>query len=143
MAISDETSKKFREFVKLQGWDNKFIDREREKRILEEGVMRFEISLNEGRAMMLGVAAENGFAVERDAEDRMRIILERFAGTDREIEKREFDDAVAIFQRFSNGHIRESDARVRLKKIMEDNGWRPKKLGMFRSRKWYRQIAES
>ncbi|GAB4179906.1 MAG: hypothetical protein OHK0024_18400 [Thalassobaculales bacterium] len=140
MSISQDTKRQFTEYTKLQAMDHRFIDKDRERKILEEGVMRFGIPLDDGRAIMLGCAAENGFAVERDAEAKIKVVLERFAANRGRIDRRQFEDAVAIYKSYTNGHLRDAEVRARLKRIMEDNGWRPKRAGLFRSRKWFNGI---
>ena len=72
-AERDEARKKrFAEFVKAHGFDDGFIDRDEEKRILQEGVARFGIGFTDGQAIMLDDYLE--------VRPERRGQVERFAG---------------------------------------------------------------
>lgn len=139
MAVSDEVRKRFGEYVKVQAFGGRFIDRETERKILENGVMRFELSLEEGRQILLGVAAENGFVFETDAGQRLRDILESFAEDDK-INRREFTDAVNIYRKLCVNAVSEDDARKAVKRIMIAEGFKPKRQGLLGTKGWYRRV---
>lgn len=139
MAVSDDVKKRFGEYVKVQALDSRFITRETEKKILEDGVMRFELGLDDGRQIMLGVASDNGLVFESEAERRIRDILDGFA-EDGRIDKREFTDSVNIFRKFCANGVTEEEAKKRVKRIMVANGWTPKRQGLLGSRRWYRRV---
>lgn len=138
MAISEEVKKRFIDYIMLQVFDDKYIDRQEEKKILEEGV-RQGIGVEEGLAIMRQVASEKSLALERDAEERAQEMLERFATNDGKVDKKEFEDALAIFKSASKNKIPEAEMKKRLKKMMEDRGWKAKEGGLFGS-KWYSAI---
>lgn len=139
MAISEETRKAFINDIMLQVFDDQYIDRQEEKKILEEG-LRKGIAVEEALAIMRQVASEKGLALERDAEDKAKEMLERFATNDGKVDKKEFEDALAIFKSASKGKIPEPEMKRRLKKMMEDNGWHAKEGGLFGT-KWYTAIS--
>ncbi|MGQ0664098.1 MAG: hypothetical protein ACT4P2_11040 [Pseudomonadota bacterium] len=141
MPVQDEAKKKFGDFIKLQTIDGKFITREEEKQILQEGVMRFDIPLEDGRGIMLGVAAENGYILQRDCDRSIEQILERFASRKGYINEKGFGDAVAIYKKKSMDCLPEPEVRKQVKKLMQAKGWKPRRSGwVFRSKKWYAKI---
>jgi hypothetical protein len=139
MAVADDVKKRFAEYVKVQALGGRFIDRATERKILEDGVMRFEISLDEGRQIMLGVAADEGYGFESEADLRIKDILDGFA-EDRKIDKREFRDAVVFYRKFCNNAVSEDDARRRIKKIMIAEDLKPKGFTLLGGKRWYNKV---
>lgn len=139
MAVSEDVKKRFAEYVKVQALGGRYIDRETEKKILEDGVMRFELGLDDGRQIMLGVASDQGYVFESEAEKRIAEILEDYADNGR-IERRQFNDAVGFYRRFCAFGVSEDEAKKRVKKIMITNGWTAKRNGMLGTRRWFNKV---
>jgi hypothetical protein len=138
MTISENVKKAFVDYIMLQVYDDKYIDRKEEKKILEEGIKK-GIGIEEGLAIIRQVAADKGLALEREAEERAKEMLERFATNDGRVDKKEFEDTLAIFKSVSKNKIPEPEMKKRLKNMMEENGWKAKEGGLFGS-KWYSAI---
>ncbi|MEN8217350.1 MAG: hypothetical protein ABFS56_13475 [Pseudomonadota bacterium] len=136
---TEEVKKQFIDYIMLQVFDDQYIDRQEEKKILEEGI-RKGLGIEEGLAIIRQVALEKGFALERDAEDRAKEMLDTFAHNDGKVDKREFEDALAIFKSHSKGKLPEPEMKRRLKMMMAENGWKAKEGGFFGS-KWYSEIS--
>jgi hypothetical protein len=136
--VNDEARKQFVNYIMLQVFDDQYIDRQEEKKILEEGV-RNGLSIDEGLSIMRQVASEKGFALERDAEERAKEMLDTFASNDGKVDKKEFQDAINIFKTHSKGKLPEHEMKKRLKNMMLANGWVAKEGGFFGS-KWYSEI---
>jgi hypothetical protein len=66
MTISENVKKAFVDYIMLQVYDDKYIDRKEEKKILEEGIKK-GIGVEEGLAIIRQVAADKGLALEREA----------------------------------------------------------------------------
>jgi len=138
MMLSGDVKKAFVDYIMLQVFDDKYIDRKEEKKILEEGIKK-GIGVEEGLAIIRQVAADKGLALEREAEERAKEMLERFAANDGRVDKKEFEDTLAIFKSASKNKIPEPEMKKRLKNMMEENGWKAKEGGLFGS-KWYSAI---
>jgi hypothetical protein len=138
MSMSDEAKRQLGEFVKLQVYDDKYIDRKEEKKILEEAMKR-NISIDDALAVMRSVASAHDYVVERDVETRCKEMLEQFAG-DGKVDKKEFEDAVGMYKKGSRGRVPEAEIRRRLKSMMIDQGWKAKEGGLFSS-KWFSEIV--
>ncbi len=137
MAVPEQIRKQFIEFIALQAFDDQYIDRQEEKRILEVGVKN-DISVEESLSIIHQVASQKGLVVERNAEERAKEFLEK-AAQDGKVDKKEFAGAIAQLKAASKGKIPEPEIKKRLKKMMEDNGWKAKEGGLFGS-KWYSEI---
>lgn len=140
MAVSDDVKKRFAEYVKVQALGGRFIDRATERKILEDGVMRFELTLDEGRQIMLGVASDEGYSFESEADARIKDILDGFAADRRRIDKREFASAVVFYRKFCNNGVSEDDARKRVKQIMIAEGLKPKGFTLLGGKRWYNKV---
>ncbi len=138
MAISDAVKKQFVDYIMLQVFDDQYIDRQEEKQILQEGIKK-GIGVEDGLAIIRQVASEKGLILERDAEERAKEMLDTFASNDGKIDKKEFEDAMAIFKNHTKGKIPEHEMKKRLKRMMVENGWNAKEGGFFGS-KWFSAI---
>ena len=138
MATEQESIKHLVEFITLQVNDDKYIDRKEEKNIIEEGI-KHGIGVDRCLAIIQKVAHEYGYAVEREIEERAKTLLEQFANNDGKIDRREFDDAFALFKKESKGGVNDNDIRRCLKQIILDQGWVVKEGGLFGS-KWFSAI---
>jgi len=138
MSVSDAAKKHLVDYIMLQVFDDQYIDRQEEKKILQEGVTK-GIGVEEGLAIIRQVVSEKGFILERDAEERTKEMLDTFASNDGKVDKKEFEDAMAIFKKNTKGKIPEHEMKKRLKIMMVENGWNAKEGGFFGS-KWYSAI---
>lgn len=139
MAVTADSKKQFVDYIMLQVFDDQYLDRIEEKKILEEGV-RNGLSIEEGLSIIRQVALDKGIALERDAEDRAKEMLARFSANDGKVDKKEFEDALALFKTATKGKWPEPELKRRLKQMMENNGWKAKEGGLFGS-KWYSAIT--
>ena len=144
MDFEEDVGKKFAEYIKLQLFDERFLSREREKKILAEGVTRFETSLEDARAILMDVASELDLIFEKDIDKLVREIMQAFAATDGHIGHVEFGHAVHIYKQLSSGHVGEGDAKRRLKQMMLDYDWKPRRQGItvpaIGTTRWFREI---
>jgi hypothetical protein len=67
-------------------------------------------------------------------------MLNRHAGRRGLISRNQFRSTAQLFRDFSDNTIGEPEARRQLKRIMIENGWRPRRAGLLRTRRWYRQV---
>lgn len=133
----EEIKRNFLEHVKLRGYDDKFIDAAEERKILEFGIQQ-GISLDQGRALLIQVAIEQGYAVESLAEMKAKEVLEQFAN-DGQVDKKEFDDAVAIVKKTMRGNLSDDACRKKVKEIMLKQGWKARE-GFMKGGSWFSSI---
>lgn len=140
MSSTDDARKRFADLVKLNGLTSKFISRETERRILEEGVTRYELSLDDARGLLRTVAADEDFVFESETGLRIRQVLDRHAGKKGKISKTQFLQTSAILRDFSNDAIGEEESKRQVKRIMIDQGLEPRRAGLLRSKRWYKNV---
>ncbi|WP_139064093.1 hypothetical protein [Thiorhodospira sibirica] len=139
MMTTDSNVKEFIEEIKLRVFDDQFIDREEERELLQIAIQK-GLGVDKGLAFIRQVAAEKGIVVEREANDRVKEILERFAANDGVVDKKEFEDALALYKSATKGKIPDPEMKRRLKQLMVDQGWKAKEGGLFGS-KWFSAIS--
>ena len=140
MVRNDDSARRFADLVKLNGLGRRFIDRVQERHLLEEGVTKFNLTLDQARGVLRSVAEDNGYVFESEAGRRIEQVLSRHAGKNGLISRWQFRRTAEVMRDFSDNAIGEAEARRQLKRIMIDNGWRPRRAGLLRTRRWYRQI---
>ena len=142
---TDETvrggdSRRFGDLVKVNGLNRRFIDRAQERHLLEEGVTRFGLTLDEARGVLRSVAEDNGFVFESESGKRIQQLMSRNAGRRGMISRSQFRQMSQVLRDFSDNTINDAEAKRQLKRIMIENGWRPKRTRLLRSRRWYKTI---
>lgn len=137
---ADDQARRYADLVKLHGLQTKLIDRAQERHLLEEGVTRFNLGLDDARGILRAIAEDNGYTFESETGKRIQQVLARHAGRRGMVSRREFVNLTQVLRDFSDNTISEPEARRQLKRIMLDNGWRPRRAGLLRTRRWFRQI---
>ena len=138
MAISETLKKQFTEYILLQAYDDQYIDRNEEKKILEVAIKN-GISIEEGLFLLHQLAFEKAWVIEREVESHITEILEQFCSNDGVIDKKEFEHSLALFKSACKGKRTELELKRRLKEIILEHGWRVKEGGLWRS-KWFSEI---
>jgi len=142
MAKKEDAKRRFNGYVKLAAIDKPFISRAEERRLLEDGISKFELAPDDARGVLLAVAHANDIRVERDIDNRMVSILERYGGRRKKISRKKFTEAAAIYNGLAGGMFSEQDAMLRVKRVMEENEFRAKRGGLTFSRRWYNRIGK-
>lgn len=140
MVRNDDTGRRYADLVKLNGLGCRFIDRTQERHLLEEGVTKFNLTLDEARGVLRSVAEDNGYVFESEAGRRIQQVLSRHAGKNGMISRRQFRRTADVLRDFSDNSLGEAEARRQIKRIMLENGWRPRRAGLLRTRRWYRLV---
>jgi hypothetical protein len=136
----DGTIRRYGDLVKLSGLGTRYIDRAQERRLLEDGVTKFDLTLDESRGVLRSVAEDNHYIFESEAGRRIQQVLSRHAGKRGSISRRKFRQTAAVLRDFCDNAIGEVEARRQLKRIMIENGWRPRRAGLLRTRRWFRKV---
>ena len=136
-----EAMRRYADLVKLTGLGNRCIDRAQERRLLEDGLTKFDLTLDEARGAMRGVAEDKGYVFESETGLRAKQVLARHAGKKGKVSRAQFRQTAAVLRDFSDNTITEAEAQRQLKQIMIEAGWKPRRAGLFRSRRWYNKVA--
>jgi hypothetical protein len=134
---------RFGELVRLHTQGRRFLDREEERRLLEEGVTRYNLRLEEARGMVRAAAAEEDMSLEHEVNASAAQLLKTLADRRSRITRRDFEKAVAFYRARAGRNVTPVDAQRRVKRLMEETELKPARSGrILRTRRWYRQIGE-
>lgn len=134
---------RFGELVRLHVQGRRFLDREEERRLLEEGVTRYRLRLEEARGIVRAAAAEADLSLEHEVNASAAELLKTFADRRQRVARKDFDKAVAFYRARAGRNLTPADAQRRVKRLMEEAELKPARSGrILRTRRWYRQIAE-
>jgi hypothetical protein len=134
------TREKLADLIRIHAISGDVITREDEMQILKDAITRFGMTLDDATGVMLSVAAENKIALVSNAEQQVELLMEQFVRGGK-IGMKEFEDAVAIYKRLTNGGVPGPAIRKRVKQIVEGRGWKCRKSRwLLGSRKWFKRI---
>lgn len=134
---------RFGELVRLHTQGRRFLDREEERRLLEEGVTRYRLRLDEARGIVRAAAAEEDISLEQEVNASSTQLLRTMADRRQRIARKDFDKVVAFYRARAGQNLTPVDAQRRVKRLMEEGDLRPARSGrIIRTRRWYRQIAD-
>jgi hypothetical protein len=142
MTATDPTARsRFAELVKLQMQGRRFLDREQERKLLEEGLTRYGLTLDEATGMLRGAAQEDAIALEGELGAASRELLKTLADRRARVAQGDFHRATAFYRARAGGGLTEAEAKRRVKRLMEELDLKPRPAGwLLRSRRWYRAI---
>src|SRR5207248_5427078 len=94
----DEVKKRFVEEVKLRGFEDKYIDKNEEREILQIA-LQHGVGVDGARAALIQVCETNGYVIESKVMMQAKDLLDTLAGNDGKIDEKEFNDAVSFVRK--------------------------------------------
>jgi hypothetical protein len=140
MLESSDAVERFAGYVGLAALDKSFISKSEERSLLADGIAKFNLTAEQARGVLLSVAQADSIPVERDVDARIRSVLERYGGRRKKVSRKRFREAAAIYRAMAGDILPDKEARIRVKRVMEANGFRARRGGWTMSRRWYRRI---
>ena len=129
----DEVKKRFVEEVKLRAYDDKYIDKNEEREILQIALQQ-GVTVDSARAALAQVCETNGYVQESKVLAQIKDLIDTFAGNDGHIDEKEFKDAVTTCKKACQGKKNDLQCKKMVIEIIEDNSYKVKE-GMFNH--WY------
>jgi hypothetical protein len=134
----EEVKKRFVNQVKLRGYDDKYIDRNEEKEILQDAIQQ-GIDVDAARSALAQVCEAQSYILESKVLSDLKTTLETFAENDGVISEKEFNDAVTMCKKKTNGKRNEQQCKRMVVEIIEDNNYKAKQ-GFFSH--WYDKVKK-
>src|SRR5947208_1993055 len=132
----DEVKRQFVEQVKLRAYDDKYIDKNEEREILQIALQQ-GVTVDSARAALAQVCEANNYVLESVALKAVKELIEIQAGNDGKIDEKEFNDAVSLLKTRTQGKKNEVQAKRMVIEIIEDNNYKIK-TGMFSN--WFSRV---
>jgi hypothetical protein len=134
----DEVKRQFVEQVKLRAYDDKYIDKDEEREILQIAIQQ-GVTVDSARAALAQVCEANSYVLESKALTQVKNVVETFASNDGKIDEKEFNDAVTICKKETQGKKNDLQCKKMVIEIIEDNSYKVKE-GMFNH--WYNRVKK-
>ena len=134
----DSVKKRFVEEVKLRAFDDKYIDKNEEREILQIALQQ-GVGVDGARAALGQVCEAQGFVLESKVRAQLKDVLDTLAGNDGKIDEKEFNDAVTICKKATQGKRSDVQCKRMVIEIIDDNAYKTSK-GWFSS--WYDRVKK-
>lgn len=135
----DDVKKRFVDEIKLRAYDDKYVDKNEEREILQVAIAQ-GISIDSARSALAQVCENNGYILESTILKEIKDQIETAAGNDGKVDEKEFS---LIFQNAKKKVMgKKNDIQVKkmIVEIMEDSGLNKVKTGWFSN--WYTNIKK-
>lgn len=145
MVSDPESRRRFADMVRIEGMNGGFIRAEDERRLLQDGMTRFNLSLDEANGAMLATVNDQKLVLQRVADEGTREFLNVQASRSRQrtLSRQDFRQAVEMYRAKSRQRVSEEEAKRRVKSLMLEEGITAKRHGwIIRSRRWFNSIPE-
>ena len=136
MSIED-VKKRFIDEIKLRAYDDKYIDKNEEREILQIAIQQ-GITIDSARSALGTVCDSQGFVLESALHKLIRDQIEAAAGNDGKIDQKEFELIFANANRAVQGRKNDREVKMMIVTLMEDTGNNKIKTGWFGD--WYANV---
>lgn len=133
----EEVKKRFVQEIKLRAFDDRYVDKAEEMEILKIAVAD-GVTVDSGRHALRQVCEASDYVLESVLDEKAKEMLDQFA-QDGEVDKKEFEDTVAVVSRTAKGRLNDSQIAKKAKEIMEANGMKPRQ-GFFKGGSWFNEV---
>jgi len=130
--------RQFVEQVKLRAYDDKYIDKNEEREILQIALQQ-GVTVDSARAALAQVCETNGYVLESRALNDVKDLIDTFASNDGKIDEKEFNDAVATCKKKMQGKKNDVQVKRMVLEIIEENSYKVKTC-MFSN--WYSRVKK-
>jgi hypothetical protein len=134
----DDVKRRFVEEIKLRAYDDKYIDKNEEREILQIAIQQ-GVSVDSARAALAQVCESHSFVLESKVLNEVKDLIETFASNDGKVDEKEFNDAVAQLKKRCQGKRNDVQCKKMVIEIMEDNSYKVK-TGLFSN--WYARVKK-
>jgi hypothetical protein len=134
----DDVKREFVEQVKLRAYDDKYIDKNEEREILQIAIQR-GVTVDSARAALAQVCESHGYVLESRVLADIKDLIDTFAGNDGKIDEKEFNDAVTTCKKKMQGKKNDVQVKRMIVEMIEDNAFKVK-TGLFSN--WYARVKK-
>jgi hypothetical protein len=133
MSVED-VKKRFVNEIKLRAYDDKYIDRNEEREILQIAI-QLGVSIDSARGALAQVCAENSYVLESAVLKIVKDQVEAAAANDGKIDENEFQVILGTARKLVDGKKNDRQLKMMIVTMMEDTGNTKVRTGWFSD--WY------
>jgi hypothetical protein len=134
----EDVKKRFVEEVKLRAYDDKYIDKNEEREILQIAIQQ-SIGVDSARAALAQVCEAQGYILESKVLNEIKDLVDTFASNDGVVSEKEFNDSVAQLKKRCQGKRNEIQCKKMVIEIIDEQSFKTSK-GWFSN--WYTNIKK-
>jgi hypothetical protein len=135
----DEIKKRFVNEIKLRAYDDKYIDKNEEREILQIAI-QLGVNIDSARGALMQVCDEHNYILESAILKQIKDQVENAAGNDGMVDQKEFDLIVGNIKRAMQGKKNDREIKKMIVQVMEDTGNNKVKKGWFSN--WYTALKQ-
>lgn len=135
----DEIKKRFVNEIKLRAYDDKYIDKNEEREILQIAI-QLGTSIDSARGALMSVCDDNSYILESVILKQIKDQVETAAGNDGRVDQKEFDLILGNIKRGIQGKKNDREIKKMIVTVMEDTGNNKVKTGWFSD--WYTALKK-
>ncbi|MBY0527583.1 MAG: hypothetical protein K2R98_29570 [Gemmataceae bacterium] len=134
----DDVKRRFVEEVKLRAYDDKYVDKNEEREILQIAIQQ-GIGVDSARAALAQVCEQQSYVLESRVMSQIKDLVDTFASNDGKIDEKEFNDAVTTCKKACQGKRNDIQCKRMVIEVIEDNQFKTS-TGWFSS--WYDKVKK-
>jgi hypothetical protein len=132
----DDVKRQFVEQVKLRAYDDKYIDKNEEREILQMA-LQHGVTVDSARAALAQVCEGNGYVLESTAIAAVKEMIAIQAANDGKIDEKEFNDAVALMKVRTQGKKTDVQCKRMVVEIIDEASYKTS-TGFFSN--WFTRV---
>ncbi|VTS08444.1 hypothetical protein [Tuwongella immobilis] len=136
---TEELKKRFKDEIKLRAYDDKYIDKNEEREILQIAIQQ-GISIDSARNALVQVCEMESFVLESALHKLIKEQVDAAAGNDGKIDQKEFDLIFANLKKAAQNRKNDRELKKMIITLMEDTGMNKVKTGWFSD--WYTTLKK-
>ena len=134
---------RFADLVRIHLEGRRFLDRDQELRLLEEGVTRYALSLDEARATLRAATEADEVPTERETATAATELLKSMADRRGRVARADFAKVVGFYRARAGVGLPEKESETRDKRLMAASVLTTRASGaLLPTRRWSRAIPE-
>jgi len=135
----EEIKKRFVSEIKLRAYDDKYIDKNEEREILQIAI-QLGVSIDSARSALVQVCGDNGYVLEGVVVKQIKDQVETAAGNDGVVDEKEFELIFQNARKTVAGKKNDREVKKMIVTVMEDTGNNKVKKGWFSN--WYAALKQ-
>ena len=135
----EEIKKRFVNEIKLRAYDDKYIDKNEEREILQIAI-QLGVGIDSARSALVQVCDEHNYIVESVINKMIKDQVDSAFGNDGQIDQKEFDLIFTNIKKAINGKKNDREVKKMIIAVMEDTGMNKVRKGWFSN--WYADMKK-
>jgi ABC-type Fe3+-hydroxamate transport system substrate-binding protein len=135
----EEIKKRFVNEIKLRAYDDKYIDKNEEREILQIAI-QLGVSIDSARMALVQVCEDHNYVMESVLLKMIKEQVEAAFGNDGKIDQKEFDLIFGNIRRAAQNKKNDREIKKMIVTVMEDSGLNKVKTGWFSN--WYTALKQ-